>query len=218
MLIVPTQATPSQTLATSLANQNVRLNIYQRFFGLFMDVLVNETRVIGGVVCRNLDLIVRDAYLGFSGDFVWLDNEGVNDPIYTGLGSRFSLCYVTAAEVARRAAGIPPPTVGITGGTVPTQGGLGGGGGGGGNPGAPTQFSEEDKRIQPFDYTVSAAFNGYQSGAEVTSAVYVSAVDSSLIIFASLSNNNTNNPDNFSADGSGNYGGWAPLNGPVILG
>jgi hypothetical protein len=102
MLIVPTQPIPSQTLQVTLSGQSCVLNIYQRLSGLYMDVFVDggATAIIGGVICENDNRIVRDLYLGFDGDFVWLDNSGDgDDPYYTGFGAQFSLAYLEPADL-----------------------------------------------------------------------------------------------------------------------
>lgn len=94
------QAVPNQTIAIPEANQNCRLNIYQKTTGLFMDVLVNNAPIILGVLCEDRNRIVRDAYLGFIGDFSFFDTQGNTDPIYTGLGGRYRLLYISADELA----------------------------------------------------------------------------------------------------------------------
>lgn len=104
MLIVPTQATPSQTIEVPLGGQNVQLALYQKATGLYMDVAVNSAPIVNGVLCENLNLIVRSAYLGFIGDFMWIDNQAAMpqtgaDPIYTGLGGRFSLAYLETGDI-----------------------------------------------------------------------------------------------------------------------
>lgn len=99
MEIVPVQPVANQTLTVQLSNQNTQLNIRQTDFGMFMDVLVNNEPIIMGVICQNLNRIVRDLYLGFSGDFLWFDNEGDTDPNYTGLGSRYVLLYIPASDL-----------------------------------------------------------------------------------------------------------------------
>lgn len=96
MLIVPTKALASQVLQVSLASQSVTLKIYQTAYGLFMDVYVGNVLIIGGVICENLNRIVRSTYLGFIGDLAWFDTEGTSDPIYTGLGTRWQLLYLEA--------------------------------------------------------------------------------------------------------------------------
>ena len=100
MLLVPTQALPSQTLQVQLANQSCTLDIYQTAFGLFFDLYVGTTLIIGGVICQNLNRIVRSVYLGFIGDFVFYDTQGATDPSYTGLGTQYQLYYLEASALA----------------------------------------------------------------------------------------------------------------------
>lgn len=100
MLIVPLQAIPNQTVTVTLNNQVTQLNIYQTYGGLFIDVYLENTLVIGGVIAENQNRIIRSAYLGYSGDFAFIDTQGSNDPDYTGLGTRFFLTYLTEDELA----------------------------------------------------------------------------------------------------------------------
>jgi hypothetical protein len=112
MQTVPIQAVPNQNLQVQLGSQACTLEIYQYAYGLFINVYVSGVLIIGGVICENLNRIVRDAYLGFVGDFVWFDTQGKSDPVYTGLGSRFLLVYLEQADVGQETAaatGIPTP-------------------------------------------------------------------------------------------------------------
>lgn len=97
--IVPLQAVPSQTTQIVLANQNCQLRVYQTPAALFMDVSVNDDLIIRGVICQNLNRIVRSLYLGFVGDFVFQDSQAADDPSYSGLGSRFQLIYLSTADL-----------------------------------------------------------------------------------------------------------------------
>lgn len=99
MLIVPLKAVPSQQVLVTLNAQNCQVNVYAKRYGLFIDLLMNNSLVIGGQICENLKLIVRSAYLGFSGDIGFFDTQGTDDPIYTGLGGRFQLLYLTPSEL-----------------------------------------------------------------------------------------------------------------------
>lgn len=99
MQIIPLQTQPNQTIATQLAGQSVSLNVYQKSTGMFMDVLVNDVLIIGGVLCENLNRIVRSLYLGFIGDFAFVDTQGTLDPYYAGLGTRYYLVYFDASEL-----------------------------------------------------------------------------------------------------------------------
>ena len=94
MLIIPLNPVPSQTLSVTLAGQACTINVYQKSTGLFLDLYVSDVLIIGGVICRNCDAIVRDDYLGFVGDLYFTDTQGVSDPYYTDLGSRYVLAYM----------------------------------------------------------------------------------------------------------------------------
>jgi hypothetical protein len=100
MQIVPIQDVFSQTLTCSLTQQNCKINIYQNAFGLFMDLYVNAVLIIGGVICEDRNRIVRDLYLGFVGDFTFIDTQGSNDPSSPGLGTRYLLCYIDPFDLA----------------------------------------------------------------------------------------------------------------------
>lgn len=99
MLIVPLQAVPSQTVNIQLGGQYVVINVYEKFFGLFMDVYSNGSPVVVGVICQNLNRIVRDLYFGFVGDFAWFDSQGTNDPVYSEIGARFNLVYLELSDL-----------------------------------------------------------------------------------------------------------------------
>jgi hypothetical protein len=99
-MLIPVQAIPNQGLQVTLANQQVALAIYQTDYGLFMDVISNGSEVVTGVLCENQNRIVRDAYLGFVGDFEWTDTSGQGvDAIYTGLGAQFLLVYLETSDL-----------------------------------------------------------------------------------------------------------------------
>lgn len=104
MLLVPTQPLPNQQIQCQLNGQACTLNVYQQPFGLFIDVFVGATQIIAGVICENMNRIVRNSYLGFVGDFAWIDTQApavnlAQDPIYTGLGTRFQLLYLFPTEI-----------------------------------------------------------------------------------------------------------------------
>lgn len=102
MQVVPLQPVPNQALQVQLANQPVGITLQQTAYGLFINIYLNSTLVVGGVWCQNLNRIVRDAYLGLVGDLAFIDTQGNADPDYTGLGgstARFQLMYLTEAEL-----------------------------------------------------------------------------------------------------------------------
>jgi hypothetical protein len=70
------------------------------FDALYADLYVNNAPVVNGVVCQNLNRVVRDDYLGFIGDLMFQDTQGTSDPLSPGLGTRFLFCYLEANDVA----------------------------------------------------------------------------------------------------------------------
>ena len=96
---VPLTANPSQTLACPLGGQNCSINVYQKISGLYLDLYVDGALIIGGVLCENANRIVRDAYLGFVGDLAFFDTQGSDNPVFTGLGARWQLVYLSEAEL-----------------------------------------------------------------------------------------------------------------------
>ena len=101
MQIVPLQAIPNQAVLVTLNSQNTQINVYQKSTGLFVDVYLNNgpDPIVAGVLGENLRLIIMSAYLGYSGDFMFLDNQGSDDPFYSGLGARFSLVYLAPSDI-----------------------------------------------------------------------------------------------------------------------
>jgi hypothetical protein len=97
--MVPLASVPNQTTAITLGGQSTRLFIYQRSIGLLVDVAVNDALVIGGVLAHDRCRIVRDAYLGFSGDLAFVDQQSYDDPDYTGLGTRWLLFWYPPEEI-----------------------------------------------------------------------------------------------------------------------
>jgi len=108
-LIIPLRPLPSQIVTVSLANQTSKIVLSQKQAisststpgtPMFLDLYVNDELIIGGVVCENLNRIVRNAYLGFVGDLCFIDNQGDTSPFYTGLGTRYQLVYLELADFA----------------------------------------------------------------------------------------------------------------------
>jgi hypothetical protein len=101
MQIIPLRPVPSQTLMVTLADQLAQIDIYQKAYGLHLDLRVSDVLLLAGVVCQDRNLIVRSDYIGFVGDLCFVDTQGTADPTYEGLGIRYGLAYIEASELAR---------------------------------------------------------------------------------------------------------------------
>jgi hypothetical protein len=106
MQIIPLSDADSQTIRTVLASQNCKINLYQKSTGFYCDLYVSDVLIIGGVVCQNLNRIVRSTYLGFTGDLCFYDTQGTTtipstglDPSSPGLGTRYLLLYLETTDL-----------------------------------------------------------------------------------------------------------------------
>ncbi|MBU9656059.1 phage baseplate plug family protein [Burkholderia cenocepacia] len=100
MLNVPLMANPSQKLSVLLAGQNCQISVYQKTTGLYLDLSVNNAPIKSGIICRDRVRLIRYAYLGFIGDLTFFDTQGVDDPQYSGLGTRWQLVYLESGDLA----------------------------------------------------------------------------------------------------------------------
>lgn len=97
---IPLQAIPSQQLQIVLGGQSCQIAVYTRSTGLYVDVNVNGADISTGVLARNMVPLVPTVYLGFAGNIFFVDTLGLTDPTYAGLGARYQLMYLTAADYA----------------------------------------------------------------------------------------------------------------------
>lgn len=95
MQIIPLTSVASQTFTIQLNSQNCEINLYQKSTGLFFDLFLDGTQIVSSMICLNEVGLVRESYLGFVGQLVFIDTQGNDDPDYTGLGSRYLLTYWT---------------------------------------------------------------------------------------------------------------------------
>ena len=99
MQTLPLKSVPNQNFSSILSGQQTGISLYMLADNnLYIDVSLNNTPVVAGVLVRNNVKIIRNVYFGFQGDFVITDTQGSDDPQYTGLGTRWQLIYMSATE------------------------------------------------------------------------------------------------------------------------
>ena len=94
MQLIPLTATPNQTLSVQLGTTNYEIQVFQNTTGVYLTLSQKGTVLVASVRCHDRVRIVRDAYIGFSGDLTFFDTQGVSDPDYTGFGERFVLGWL----------------------------------------------------------------------------------------------------------------------------
>ncbi len=97
---IPLQPIPAQITKVVVGGQNCQLSIRQTGRGLFVDINANGEDLAAAAIARDAVPLISREYVGFSGNFLFIDTQGKSDPSYTGLGSRFALVYLTADEYA----------------------------------------------------------------------------------------------------------------------
>ena len=100
MQTVPLQPVPNQQVQTVLGGQNCQIAVYQKDQGVFADLNVNGVDVSSGILALNTVNLCPCGYAGFAGSLFFADTQGSDDPVYTGIGSRFLMLYMTEAELA----------------------------------------------------------------------------------------------------------------------
>lgn len=117
MQLIQLSAKPAQTLSIALGGQQVQLALYTLGAGaaaaLYMDLASNGTQILTARKCKSYGnlpntrapfMLTGRRYLGFQGDFLWLDTQATinNPPIapqFAGLGARWQLIYLSQADL-----------------------------------------------------------------------------------------------------------------------
>jgi len=99
MISISIAAVPSQEFYVSLAGQRCKIKLYQRRGNVFLDLSVGNNLIAGAVICRDRVRIIRQPYLKFIGDLVFIDNQGYDDPDYSEFGSRYNLMYLEKTDL-----------------------------------------------------------------------------------------------------------------------
>lgn len=100
MQSIPLQPVPSQSTKAVLGGQNCQIYVYQKPQGCFVDINADGVNIVVGIIARDAVPLVCREYAGFIGNLLFIDTQGSDDPSYEGLGSRWTLVYLTAEEYA----------------------------------------------------------------------------------------------------------------------
>lgn len=114
MLRIPVSAVPSQNFQVVLAGQNCAISLYTMDGydytdptlntpnkNLYFDLSYNGIDVTNAQICLNQKrLLINRQYLGFVGDFMFVDTQGTTDPQYAGLNTRYVMIYLEASDLA----------------------------------------------------------------------------------------------------------------------
>lgn len=99
---IPLRAAPNQSQQIVLGGQNCTLRLYTRTYDgtdrLYCDLAVDQNLVFGGVICQDMAGLKLYGYQPFAGQLFFVDMEGGDDPVWSGLNDRFRLVYLEEGE------------------------------------------------------------------------------------------------------------------------
>lgn len=99
MIVVPLIATPSQDVKIVLNSQSCDIGVAQKGAHVYLTLSLPSGSVLNSAIARDRVRLVREAYLGFIGDLAFVDLQGLDDPAWAGLGTRYILVYLDPSEV-----------------------------------------------------------------------------------------------------------------------
>jgi len=94
MKTIPLLPGVSQIVSTALNGQYCLITIRGNYFGVFVDLSINDIDIKHGAIALNNVPMFTDTYLGFNGQLMIQDTQGNDDPVITEIGSRFKLRYL----------------------------------------------------------------------------------------------------------------------------
>ena len=90
---VPLSPEPSQQFQVSLNGQNCTIGVYQKDNSVFVDLWVDDEPIFLGIIALDRVGLKLSDYMGFEGQLWFEDQNGTENPVYTGFGTRFLLYY-----------------------------------------------------------------------------------------------------------------------------
>lgn len=95
MIQIQIDAVPNQEFMTNVNGQQCRIFIRTLGTSTYFTLQVNGIGyVCQSIKCQDRSRLVRASYLGFKGDFMFVDLDAEEAPQYTGFNTRWILVYV----------------------------------------------------------------------------------------------------------------------------
>lgn len=93
---IPISQEPNQTFNIDLDGQRCVFEFITRGIYMFMNLTVDDKKVIDGMICLNGVDLIQYKEFGFKGRLYFEDTQGNLDPMYYGLNDRWLLIYEVA--------------------------------------------------------------------------------------------------------------------------
>lgn len=95
---IPLRRIPAQSTMVMLSGQACSLRLTRRNARTYCDLDIEGASIWRGLLCHDRAPLKRFRVTPLAGDFVFVDNEGADDPCYESFGTRHKLFYFTDDE------------------------------------------------------------------------------------------------------------------------
>lgn len=92
---IPIRAIPSQSFMSVINDVAFTFHFYQREGSMYCDLNVDDNPIWYGLICHDRTPMKERRTTIFSGNLMFVDLEGTEDPTYPKLDSRFVLVYIS---------------------------------------------------------------------------------------------------------------------------
>lgn len=99
ILFLPVRPEPNQRFSIVLNDQNCTVELFQRYDRLYLNLYVDDTAVVSGVVCLNQQNLIIPTTTKFIGYLYFADTLGNSAPQWEELGTRYELIYASPEEM-----------------------------------------------------------------------------------------------------------------------
>lgn len=92
-ITIPLQPQANQAFSCILDGQSATIELETTDYGLYATVAYNGVSVASSRLCLDRTNINSAGYLGLPQALFFADLQGQSDPVYTGFGTQYVLCY-----------------------------------------------------------------------------------------------------------------------------
>jgi len=98
MLLIPLKPVANQTVTVMLSGQVIRLAIREMTTGVYLTAWLDNVIVQSGILCVDRARMMDSNYDRFVGGFMFMDSQGLENPVSSGIGTRWNLYYLESGE------------------------------------------------------------------------------------------------------------------------
>lgn len=93
--LIPIQPIPNQVVTVLINNQKLKIELRQKSTGLYCSLFLDDVLKLRNIICHDRVAFPEDSYHGLNCTLQFVDTQGLDDPEYSLLGSRFLLAALT---------------------------------------------------------------------------------------------------------------------------